>query len=543
MCYSGNCRNANNQCKKIWNENSASSDHLCYKSFNTIGFLNGNCGSSFDKFEPCSNEDALCGLINCQYGSDKPLIAVESFFKSTTTSKDKQLECKVITNASKSDLMYVNDGTACNTNKICVNRKCISAPQQKCPISEINKKLCSGNGKCNSELKCVCNQKWTGNACDYYLSEEFNTSKNNTLQKLDFNSSNLKTTTLLSIIVGFFLIFLFIFVIIFRCNRRRRTRVQSTTSIDKIEHYCHNNNNNNNNDHFDSNLNSSIKFGSLPSYRSYKLKNKSKASLKQATEEPTPTKQLNASMHSCNDNISVTKLNHAIKQLNTQPCKSILKNKPTNLENQEHYEEILNNLNDTFTNTNINAQYSTLPKRRASISSSLTTSSSSSSSSLSSSTTTLVIPTVENEIDDVNIELATDCLNEILVDEKQNSFQNKVQDYLNELNLLSKQNNFGNVDNNVLITPVKPNLYSCEKIINTNTSEASSGYVSSSTSNKDTDVKLNNNLLTSLKGSNESIIYDATAAVAIENSLMRSDKRYSYVLATASINNLNIDPE
>lgn len=508
------------------------------------------------KYEACLMDDALCGLLSCQFGGEKPSIQAGSFFKSTTTLNEKQVECKLITNTTEEEFMYVNDGTPCNTNeKMCVNRKCISIPPIKCPISSVNKKLCSGNGICSSELKCVCNEKWTGSACDFYL----NNPNYNISQKIDFkasqSSSNINTETLVSIIAIFILIFMFILGFLFHCNRRKRIRAKSMTSIDKIHRLPNSN--------LNDNLDSSIKFGSLPSYKDFKTKTKSKTSLhSQSNQESTPGKVLNASMQSFGDNISVTKLNHAIKQLNSQPCKSILKTKKL-AENQEHYEEIMNALNDTFTNTTLNAQYTTLIKRKSIslTSSSSSTTESSSSSTLSLSTQTISAPTItiDNEIENANIELnneVTVCLNEnIFMDDKQNNFQSKVQEYLNELNRLSKHNNFGEEfevenSNSLLVTPIKPNIFACESIMNTNTSEtSSSGYVSSTTSNnQNNNLNYQNNELLGKTKSNEkmndSIIYGENETTIIEeNGLRRNDKRHSYILATASINNLNIDPE
>jgi hypothetical protein len=514
ICYSGKCQNADNQCKFIWNKNSISSDESCYKNFNTIGFLNGNCAASNDgKYEACSTDDALCGLINCQMGSEKPIVQAGGFFKSTTTLLDKQVECKVVTNVTKTnELMYVKDGTKCKNDKICVNRKCINIPQSKCPISNVNKKLCSGNGICSSELKCICNEKWTGTSCDFYLTNTL--SDNDTfIQKIDFkSSSNVNTTTLVSIIAAFILIFTFVLAFLFQCNRRRRIRTKSTTSIDKIDRLQNNYNSN------DENLNEldalSLKFGSIKKYK------------KPAIEKEST---VNVSIQSYADNISLTKLNNAIKQLNTQPNKSILKK----VENQDHYEEIMNGLNDTFTNTTLNAQYTTLVKRTSII---LTSSSSSSTLSLTSAIPATV--EIENEIENVDI---NEPINDVFIDERQNSFQNKVQDYLNELNRLSKHNNFTEIEDNiprdVLITPVKPNIFVCESIINTNTSETSSGYVSSSIAS--------NAIQTKQKGSTESIIYDDNETTVVEDldKIRLNDKRHSYILATASINNLNIDPD
>ena len=511
-CYSGKCQNADNQCKLIWNRNSVSSDESCYKNFNTIGFQNGNCAASNGspvKYDACSIDDSICGLLNCQLGSEKPIIEAGGFFKSTTTILDKQVECKVVTNttAKNNDLKYVNDGTVCNKDKICVNRKCVNVPHPKCPISKVNKKLCSGNGMCSSELKCICSEKWTGTACDFYL----NNFNDTVVRKLDSTKSaaDIEAAKLVGIIAVFIAIFMVVFGIVLNCNRRRRIRAKSTTSIDKIDR-LHTNVSLNEENEFEE---LSLKFGSL----------------KKSKSKPTGESAINVSMQSFGDSISLTKLNKAIKQLNTQPNKSILKK----VENQEHYEEItMNGLNDTFTNTTLNAQYTTLLKRPSGL---ITGSSSSSSSSSTLSLTSAIPATVEiNEIENVDLD---EPLSEVFVDERQNSFQNKVQDYLNELNRLQKQNNLGNsCPRDVLITPVKPNIFVCESM--TNTSETSSGYVSSS---------ITSNLIQTKEKSSsiESIIYDDNETTVVEDMscLRLNDKRHSYILATASINNLNMDPD
>ena len=185
-CWLGKCKpSAHNQCKSIWSGSSFSSDSVCYRKFNTIGFENGNCGiissNSTKTYVKCEVEDAQCGLLNCQYGIEKPLIKVFTYAKSTTSLRDDiQYECKVVPNPP----VYVNDGSRCDfgaESGVCVSKKCRKLNDVINPNRRLNKcisdrnameppfKLCSDNGICDNEQVCNCYENWTGKYCESYL--------------------------------------------------------------------------------------------------------------------------------------------------------------------------------------------------------------------------------------------------------------------------------------------------------------------------------------------------------------------------------------
>jgi len=203
LCYSGECKlGTNSQCKSIWSTESMSSDHECYRKFNTIGFENGNCGISNNQtrsYIPCEPQDSQCGLLNCQYGNEKPLIKTVAYAKSTTNFKDNiHYECKVVPNPP----VYVNEGSKCYLENlesgICLNRKCkklneIINPNKKLNkcISEINSneisfKLCSNNGICDNEQVCVCNANWSGKYCEQFIN---NNNIANNGSRISYNKS------------------------------------------------------------------------------------------------------------------------------------------------------------------------------------------------------------------------------------------------------------------------------------------------------------------------------------------------------------------
>ena len=316
--------------------------------------------------------------------------------------KGKQYECKMITGSSTSAAVYVADGTKCDTNKICVNRRCVQMPPNKCPVSSVNGRICSGNGICNSKSKCECDVKWTGSKCDY-LMEDLSLYKSNmaitnqTANRMNNEAAmvrqqNLNSTILFSIIAGVTCVLLLIAVCVMLFYRRRikqrstptktkimrnlgsalrsSKRMSAHMTMDDHDGCCQM-------DYDRADSCSSIKFGNLPSYREYKI-NKTKQQQQQLQQTPATNSIKSNSSTVSGDVISMSKLNNAIKQLSTKPNRGILKKPGSggdgdtdsqngdcttmsqnggNANQQQHYEEI-GTLNDTFTNTNANRQIS-----------------------------------------------------------------------------------------------------------------------------------------------------------------------------------------
>ncbi len=172
------------------------------------------------------------------------------------------------------------------------------------------------------------------------------------------------------------------------------------------------------------------------------------------------------------------------------------------------------NIHDTTINNNYNKDLSLLTSNSSSTSETASLNNLSDASSLSLSERTLNSQTVDNL---------------------------KVEDYLNELQHLSNQNSFALAKNYVLENDVEPlnvntktnSNHECNGVLHTNTSEAStasSGYLSYSAMNA---INANN----------------ATLCVTNKNeprsdrsiSPANNEKRFSYILATGSSNNLNAD--
>ncbi|KAB1276194.1 Disintegrin and metalloproteinase domain-containing protein 22 [Camelus dromedarius] len=111
------------------------SDKYCYEKLNIEGTEKGNCGKDKDTWIQCNKRG---GHV--------------------------KLEEDV-------DLGYVEDGTPCGPQMMCLEHRCLPVASFNFSTCLSNKEgtVCSGNGVCSNELKCVCNRHWVGADCSTYF--------------------------------------------------------------------------------------------------------------------------------------------------------------------------------------------------------------------------------------------------------------------------------------------------------------------------------------------------------------------------------------
>ncbi|KAM3598449.1 uncharacterized protein V6R79_018102 [Siganus canaliculatus] len=173
-CYGGRCRTRDGQCRGLWGYNSA--DRFCYEKLNAEGTEKGNCGPGPDGqgWLQCNKPDVLCGFLFCANVTTKPKFGdlqgeVTSF---TLYHQNKYLDCRgghaLLEDGS--DLGYVEDGTPCGPNMMCLERRCL-------PVAAFNLSTCSGSnfgricsdhGTCSNEVKCICDRDYTGKDCSVF---------------------------------------------------------------------------------------------------------------------------------------------------------------------------------------------------------------------------------------------------------------------------------------------------------------------------------------------------------------------------------------
>uniref|UniRef100_A0A7N5ZVF1 ADAM metallopeptidase domain 22 n=1 Tax=Anabas testudineus TaxID=64144 RepID=A0A7N5ZVF1_ANATE len=151
-CFNGRCKTKDRQCKYIWGEKATAADKFCYEKLNIEGTEKGNCGKDKDTWIQCNKQDVHCGYLLCSNISPAPRLGelqggLTSF---SVAIHSASLDCSgahVLIDGD-TDLGYVEDGTACGTDRICFNHKCLPIQQfnfSTCP-GTTDKTICSGHG-------------------------------------------------------------------------------------------------------------------------------------------------------------------------------------------------------------------------------------------------------------------------------------------------------------------------------------------------------------------------------------------------------------
>ncbi|XP_040208373.1 disintegrin and metalloproteinase domain-containing protein 22 isoform X8 [Rana temporaria] len=173
LCFGGRCKTRDRQCKYIWGDKVAAADRYCYEKLNIEGTEKGNCGKNKDTYIQCSKQDVLCGYLLCTDTSSVPRLGeLESLTSASFTHQGKFLNCSggYVKLDEETDLGYVEDGTPCGEGMMCLDHRCL-------PIDPFNfsscmgstNKICSGNGICSSEVKCICDKFYIGEDCSTFF--------------------------------------------------------------------------------------------------------------------------------------------------------------------------------------------------------------------------------------------------------------------------------------------------------------------------------------------------------------------------------------
>ncbi|XP_053322198.1 disintegrin and metalloproteinase domain-containing protein 22 isoform X2 [Spea bombifrons] len=174
LCFGGRCKTRDRQCKYTWGEKAAEADLYCYEKLNIEGTEKGNCGKNKETWIQCNKHDVLCGYLQCTNISNIPRLGEldgEITVTSVTKNQVNAFNCSGghVKLDEDTDLGYVEDGTPCGVEMMCLERRCL-------PIDSFNfsacfgstNKICSGNGICSNEVKCVCDKFWTGDDCSTF---------------------------------------------------------------------------------------------------------------------------------------------------------------------------------------------------------------------------------------------------------------------------------------------------------------------------------------------------------------------------------------
>ncbi|XP_047231951.1 disintegrin and metalloproteinase domain-containing protein 11 isoform X2 [Girardinichthys multiradiatus] len=173
-CYGGRCKTRDAQCRTLWGYNSA--DRFCYEKLNSEGTEKGNCGPNpgGQGWVQCNKQDVLCGLLLCTNLTERPRFGeLQGKLTSLTIHhQNRYMDCRgghaVLDDGV--DLGYVEDGTPCGPNMMCLEHRCLPVATfnlSSCPSSSTSH-ICSQHGTCSNEVKCTCNPDYTGKDCSVF---------------------------------------------------------------------------------------------------------------------------------------------------------------------------------------------------------------------------------------------------------------------------------------------------------------------------------------------------------------------------------------
>jgi len=168
ICYDGNCKSRNLQCKTLWGTVANDANSECYEKINVYGEFYGHCGvinEQSNKYEKCGIEDVLCGNLHCMNVTVVyPIIGFQSRYSKVKTNINGEYETCYGGSADLGKQQpnpgMVADYTPCGVNKYCLNSTCIT--HNLTPACEHD---CGANGKCTNLGICQCNIGWAGSNC------------------------------------------------------------------------------------------------------------------------------------------------------------------------------------------------------------------------------------------------------------------------------------------------------------------------------------------------------------------------------------------
>uniref|UniRef100_A0A8C1VYY0 ADAM metallopeptidase domain 11 n=1 Tax=Cyprinus carpio TaxID=7962 RepID=A0A8C1VYY0_CYPCA len=169
-CYGGRCKTRDAQCQALWGHNAA--DRMCYEKLNIEGTERGSCGQdSSHSWIQCNKQDVLCGFLLCTNITCWKINMLCSVCLCVALSC-----CLCMFSGGHAvledgtDLGYVEDGTPCGPNMMCLDHRCLPVTTfnlSSCPGSS-SSHICSDHGTCSNEVKCICDADYTGKDCSVY---------------------------------------------------------------------------------------------------------------------------------------------------------------------------------------------------------------------------------------------------------------------------------------------------------------------------------------------------------------------------------------
>ncbi|XP_075714930.1 disintegrin and metalloproteinase domain-containing protein 9 [Rhinoderma darwinii] len=162
-CYNGICQYYDAQCQGIFGQEAKAAAPICFQNVNSKGDRFGNCGYQGNAYKSCELRNAQCGKLQCENANSMPIFGIEP---STIKTHVQGTICWGVDFQLGTDVpdpAMVNEGTKCAEGKVCKEFQCVNASVLGYDCDVQNK--CGGNGVCNSNKNCHCNDGWAYPDC------------------------------------------------------------------------------------------------------------------------------------------------------------------------------------------------------------------------------------------------------------------------------------------------------------------------------------------------------------------------------------------
>ncbi|XP_052040818.1 disintegrin and metalloproteinase domain-containing protein 20-like [Apodemus sylvaticus] len=164
-CYKGNCTDRNVQCKEIFGASANNANTKCY-DINKQQFRFGHCTRAEESltFNACTNENKLCGRLQCTNVTNLPHLQEHVSFHQSVISGFTCFGLDEHRGTGATDAGMVKPGTPCSINKFCDRGACngsLSHLDYDCTPEK-----CSFRGVCNNHRNCHCHLGWKPPTCN-----------------------------------------------------------------------------------------------------------------------------------------------------------------------------------------------------------------------------------------------------------------------------------------------------------------------------------------------------------------------------------------
>ncbi|XP_028617028.1 disintegrin and metalloproteinase domain-containing protein 20-like [Grammomys surdaster] len=164
-CYEGNCTDRSVQCKEIFGVSARNANTRCY-DINKENFRFGHCTRVPESltFNACSDEDKLCGRLQCTNVTNLPVLQEHVSFHQSVISGYTCFGLDEHRGTETTDIGMVRRGSRCSTTKFCNHGACSGH------LSQLNydcsPEKCNFRGLCNNHRNCHCHLGWKPPNCN-----------------------------------------------------------------------------------------------------------------------------------------------------------------------------------------------------------------------------------------------------------------------------------------------------------------------------------------------------------------------------------------